>query len=156
VFPRTDPKESQIFSGRRTGAGIRPFVDATRPDVYAGGLTAREVRSMDREFRPSLVFDRHRSAVRRHDHQERVAVTQSFTSLNHLVADLRTADRLAEADRYRVARDGRVSRELRSFSRFASLRRFVGAALVRTGYRLQGDERPADFGALTGHLRIVR
>jgi hypothetical protein len=163
VAQRTDLRETSIFSGRRSGARPSTFPDRTRPDAHTGGLTAREFRPMDHRSHPRAALDRHRSAVRHHDRQERVPVSHSFTSLNHLVADLRTADVLAEAARYRVSRDGRVSRQPRAFSLFVTLRRFVGAALVRSGERLQGAERRAasaagnvDVTALAGHLRVVR
>ena len=163
MFPRTDPRESQIFGGRRGGARSSTLADPIRTDAYAGGLPAKEFRPMDHRYHPRPALDRHRSAVRHQDRQERVSVYQSFTSLNHLVADLRTADRLAEVARYRVTRDGRVSRQARIFTHFASLRRFVGAALVRSGERLQGAERQtapaagaADVATLAGHLRVVR
>jgi hypothetical protein len=163
VARRTDLRETAIFGGRRGGARPSTFPDRTRPDAHAGGLTARELRPMDPRYRPTLSLDSQRSAVRHPSRQERIPVNHSFTSLNHLVADLRTADLLAEAARYRVARDGRVTRQASILSVFATLRRVVGATLVRSGERVHGAGRqtaPAagasDLDRLAGHLRLVR
>jgi hypothetical protein len=165
VSQRTDLRESTIFGGRRGGARPSTFASRTQSDAFAGGLTAREFRPMDPRYRPTSVLDRPRPPVPHLDRQERYPMNANLSNLNHAVAGLRAADLYAEAAQFRLARDARAARPARTFRVLVALRRVVGTALVRTGERVQGAQRPAapaagpapaDFGALTGHLRVVR